>query len=273
MAAPVSSQRSCFLWPSWINRTSPDRPEEGQEEAGGAARKPGRGQTGNTRCWAGGVRQGPWPGTPQREAPQGGDGSPHPRSLLRLPAPGVGLQPAQPTAPAPRPRRAAVPIRCLSHGGCNPPPLLWSWPCANTLGSPGYGPISEMSRLRATGALPSSRAPGQAPRPTPSQPPQPCPAWYPRLPVGVIPRPTLLLALPSSSQTLPHFRACWRQLAPWLGAVPGCQGPWGTRVSIFQRLGLWPVCTPGPPGGRSSAWLPPTHPTSLSLLVLPSPPR
>lgn len=242
MAAPVSSQRSCFLWPSWINRTSPDRPEEGQEEAGGAARKPGRGQTGNTRCWAGGVRQGPWPGTPQREAPQGGDGSPHTRSLLRLPAPGVGLQPAQPTAPAPRPRRAAVPIRCLSHGGCNPPPLLWSWPCANTLGSPGYGPISEMSRLRAAGALPSSRAPGQAPRPTPSQPPQPCPAWYPRLPVGVIPRPTLAsfrappcsLPCPPPLRRSPIFAHAGDSWHPGWGLCQAARAP-GGRGSRFSR--------------------------------------
>lgn len=235
MAAPVSSQRSCFLRPSWINRASPDRPEEGQEEAGGAARKPGRGQTGNTRCWAGGsararVREPPSGRLPRVETAAL---TPPPCSDCRHPGWGSSL-------PSPLPRPHALGGRQCPSAACHtaavtPPPLLWSWPCANTLGSPGHGPISEMSRLRAAGALPSSRAPGQAPRPTPSQPPQPCPAWYtPVCPLASFRAPPSSLPRPPPLRRSPIFAHAGDSRHPGWGLCQAARAP-GGRGSRFSR--------------------------------------
>ena len=227
-----------------------------------------------TRGAGPGAPPGPVPGNPPAGGSPGWRRQPHapPCSGCRPPGWGSSL-----TSPLPGPApSAAVSICRPSHGGCNPPPVLWCWPCANTLGSPGHGPVSEMSRLRAAGPLPSSRVPGPAPRPTPSQPPQPCRAWYPRLPVGVIPRPTLLLSdAPPFSRTL----ATASTLVGGCARLPGPLGdagldfpetrplaslhPWTSWGPLLRLASPDPPHLPLPTGASGTSALSPSHPRHL----------
>lgn len=143
--------------PSWINRPSPDRPEEGREEAGGEARKPGRGQTGKTRCRARGLCQGQCPGTTPADSP-GWRAAPHPplpcsgsratRGGVGGPAstsPPLGPQPQScilHSASTPWPPRASETVAIqprVTHDSCKPQPLPGSLYCRHP-GEPGLGP-------------------------------------------------------------------------------------------------------------------------------------
>lgn len=229
--------------PSWINRPSPDRPEEGREEAGGAARKPGRGQTGKTRCRARGLCQGQCPGTTPADSP-GWRAAPHPTlpcSGSRASRGGVG-GPASTSPPL-----GPQPQSCILHSAITP------WPPRAS------GTVAIQPRVAHDSCKPQP-LPGSLYCRQPGEP-------------GLSPH----FRDEPTEDLRGHSHARGSQLGS-SRTTPGAPGGYGLSASDSAPLTrtLMPPRRPGimlprAPGGRSSAGPRPAHPPPLPPQVLPEP--
>ena len=158
---------------SWINRPGPDRPEEGREEVGGGARKPGRGRSGKTRCRARGICRVRVQGPPG-QVPQGAG-----NSFLAPPCPAQASGRAGGGAPALTfPSWALWPPACplrqippaVAHT-VQPPNSHWVLASQTPWGVLVTAPLQRMSKLRTPGGIHAPRGPGWgAPGQAPSAP-------------------------------------------------------------------------------------------------------
>lgn len=211
---------------------------------GGAARKPGRGQHGKSRCRARGICQGRCRGPPSAGSPGWRGQPPHPTlpcSDCRAPRGGV---------PALTPTSAQRPSSLLP-----PASTLWPPSVPETVSLLPWVSRCSCKPQPATG----SRC---CPRPGEPRSPPPFRDEPTEDPRG---HSCALGSQLGSSRTDPRVPGGCGLSLPATRPLPGQDTPEANAPSL-----PWGY-VPGPPGGRSSAGLPPAHPLPISLQVLPEP--
>lgn len=242
------------------------------------------GSQGGAKLETRGAGPGGPPGPVSGNPPAGGSPGWRRQPSPPLPAQTAGtrLQPAQPTAPAPRPRRAAVPIRCLSHGGCNPPASPLVLALRKHPGQPWSRPHFRDEQTESRGGTPVL----QGPRTSPQAHPVPAPTALP----GLVPPfarwrhsaphpPPCLALLLSDAPPFSRMLATAGTLVGGCARLPGPLGdagldfpetlplaslhPWTSWGPLLRVASPNPSHLPLPAGVSVTSPLSPSHPRHL----------